>query len=115
MLRYKYIISAPGNDKDNGLQWKLASNSVVLMARPLTHTWLMESELEPYVHYIPLDDDYKNLLEQINWCKHNQKKCIGISKMASKWVEVMADPVRNSHIARAVINAYSCITKSLIN
>lgn len=113
MLRYKYIISAPGNDKDSGLQWKMASKSVVLMPRPLTHTWFMESELEPYVHYIPLDDDYENLLEQLDWCKNNQDKCINITKSANKWVKILGDPVNNKHISRAVINAYSRIINSL--
>ena len=46
ILKYKYIISAPGNDKDSGLQWKLASNSIVLMPKPLTESWFMESKLE---------------------------------------------------------------------
>ena len=113
MLKYKYIISAPGNDKDSGLQWKLASNSIVLMPKPLTHTWLMESELEPYKHYVPLDDDYKNLIDQLNWCKNNTKKCLEIIKMANKWVEIMKDPDTNREISQAIINEYSRIMASV--
>ncbi len=113
MLKYKYIISAPGNDKDSGLQWKLASNSIVLMPKPLTHTWFMESELEPYKHYVPLDDDYKNLIDQLNWCKSNQKKCLEIIKMANKWVERLKDPETNREISQVIINEYSRIMASV--
>ena len=63
MLNYKYIISIPGNDKDSGLNWKLSSNSVVLMAPPKIESWLMEGLLEPWVHYVPLADDYSDLDE----------------------------------------------------
>ena len=32
-LKYKYILSVEGNDKDSGINWNLNSNSVVLMFR----------------------------------------------------------------------------------
>ena len=111
MLKYKYIISAPGNDKDSGLQWKLASNSIVLMPKPLTESWFMESKLEPYKHYVPLEDDYRNLIDQIKWCKNNQKKCLEIIKMANKWVEILKDPIANRKVVGEVLKVYSSIMK----
>ena len=41
-----------------GLKWQLASNSVVFMARPSVVSFLMEDELVPYVHYIPVKVSY---------------------------------------------------------
>jgi len=83
MLDYKYIISIPGNDKDSGLNWKLASNSVVLMAPPKMESWLMEGLLEPWVHYVPLKDDYSDLDEIVRWCRENDHKCQEIVKNAN--------------------------------
>ena len=51
-LQYKYILSIEGNDKDSGLNWKLNSNSLVLMAKPRVTSWLMETKLIPNYHYI---------------------------------------------------------------
>ena len=64
MLKYKYIISVEGNDKDTGLNWKLNSNSVILMAKPRITTWLMETTLIPGVHYVLLKDDYSDLKDK---------------------------------------------------
>ena len=86
MLKYKYMISIPGNDKDSGLNWKLASKSLVLMAKPKIESWLMEGLLKPYVHYVPLKDDYSDLEEQIMFCKIYDDKCKAIVKNANKFM-----------------------------
>jgi hypothetical protein len=83
MLEYKYILSIEGNDKDSGLQWKLNSNSVVLMPRPTITSWLMETTLIPDYHYVLIKDDYSDLEEKLNWCNNNQDKCIQIVKNAN--------------------------------
>lgn len=83
MLNYKYIVSIPGNDKDSGLNWKLASNSIVLMSPPTIESWLMEGLLQPYVHYVPLKEDYSDLDEIIEWCKTHDKECVEINRCAN--------------------------------
>jgi len=83
MLDYKYIISLPGNDKDSGINWKLASNSVVLMAPPKLESWLMEGLLKPWIHYVPLADDYSDLDKIVEWCRNNDEKCQEIVKNAN--------------------------------
>ena len=87
MLNYKYIISIPGNDKDSGINWKLSSNSVVLMAPPKIESWLMEGLLEPYVHYVPLADDYSDLDKIIEWCRNNDDKCKEIMRNANNFMK----------------------------
>ena len=86
MLHYKYQISIPGNDKDSGLNWKLASNSIVLMVPPIIESWLMEGLLQPYVHYVPLKEDYSNLDTIIEWCQTHDKECIEINKNAKQFM-----------------------------
>ena len=90
-LQYKYQISIPGNDKDSGLNWKLASNSVVLMAHPKIESWLMEGLLQPYVHYVPLKDDYSDLDEILDWCKSNDDKCKEIVINAQQFMRQFQD------------------------
>ena len=87
MLQYKYQISVPGNDKDSGLNWKLASNSVVLMAKPTIESWLMEGLLQPYIHYVPLQDDYSDLDEILTWCQNNDGKCQEIVQNANTFMK----------------------------
>ena len=100
MLNYKYIISIPGNDKDSGLNWKLASNSVVLMAPPKIESWLMEGLLKPWVHYVPLADDYSDLDKIVEWCKNNDEKCQEIVKNANKFMKQF----ENIKIERKIFN-----------
>jgi hypothetical protein len=83
---YKYIISIEGNDKDSGINWKLNSNSLVIMKPPTVESWLMEGKLIPWVHYVPLNDNLSNLDEIYNWCLNNDDKCKEIVKNANNFM-----------------------------
>lgn len=85
-LKYKYLICLEGNDVGTSLKWSLFSNSIVLMAKPVIEGWLMEGLLEPYVHYVPLKDDFSDLDEIIEWCKNNDDKCKKISSNSTKYM-----------------------------
>jgi hypothetical protein len=87
MSRYKYLLSVEGNDVATGLKWMLYSNSVVLMSRPTVATWAMEDLLIPFVHYIPLANDYSNLLEMVKWAEEHDEACQEISKRATEFIE----------------------------
>ncbi|KAL7536079.1 hypothetical protein ACHAXR_008015 [Thalassiosira sp. AJA248-18] len=86
-LKYKYILMLEGNDVATGLKWQLASNSVVFMAKPTTVSFLMEDLLVPFVHYVPLKDDYSNLIEMVHWARRNDKKCKWISEQATSYMQ----------------------------
>ena len=86
MSKYKYLLSAEGNDVSTGLKWMLYSNSVVFMAPPTVTTWAMEDLLLPFVHYVPLADDYSNLMEMIAWAEDHQEACKMISKRATDFI-----------------------------
>ena len=105
-LKYKYILSLEGNDKDSGLNWKLASNSVVFMAKPCVESWLMESKLIPNYHYILLKDDYSDLIEKINWCNKNPKICINIIKNANNYMKQFKNERIENLLEKTVINIY---------
>ena len=109
MLRYKYILSCRGNDKDSGLNWKLASKSVVFMAAPRINTWLMESELIPDYHYVLLKDDFSDLLEKIQWANKNQDLVKKISENASIFMNRFSNKENEKHIEKEVIRRYFTI------
>lgn len=86
-LTFKYILMLEGNDVATGLKWQLVSNSVVFMAKPTTVSWLMEDVLVPFVHYVPLKDDYSNIIEMVHWARNNDEKCKWISAQATEYMQ----------------------------
>lgn len=102
-LQYKYILSVEGNDKDSGLQWKLASNSVVFMVKPFFESWLREFQLQPYVHYVPIESDFSDLLEKFAWCEEHPDLCEQIAKNATEYVlNIANDPEEFKRQAKVV-------------
>ena len=91
MLQYKYLICAEGNDVASGLKWMLYSKSVVLMPKPTTVSWFMEDHLVPFKHYVPIKDDWSDLLKMYTWCENNQDKCKVIIKCANEYVHRFID------------------------
>jgi len=106
LLKYKYILSVEGNDKDSGLQWKLNSNSVVFMTKPRITTWLMETTLVPNYHYVLLKDDYSDLEEKLDWCNQNQDKCLNINQNARRFMEQFKDSENEEKIEEKVLKKY---------
>lgn len=87
-LEYKYILNVEGNDVSSGLKWQLASNSVVFMAKPRTVSFAMEDLLVPFYHYVPVNDDYTNLEEMLEWAiKHDDEA----KKIAEQSTQYMND------------------------
>lgn len=86
-LKYKYILNEEGNDVSTGLKWQLASNSVVFLAKPITAvSFAMEDLLVPFVHYIPVKDDFSNVMEMLEWARSNDDTCKWISEQATKFM-----------------------------
>ena len=105
-LRYKYILSIEGNDKDSGINWKLNSNSVVFMPKPRVTSWLMETTLVPNKHYILLKDDFSDLYEKLQWCNSNQDKCIEIVKNANEFMKQFSNEANEQKLEIEVLNKY---------
>ena len=87
MNRYRYLLSVEGNDVATGLKWMLYSNSVVFMPRPTRVSWAMEDLLVPFVHYIPLANDFSNLLEMVKWANEHNEACQEIRQRATEFIK----------------------------
>jgi hypothetical protein len=105
-LQYKYIISVEGNDKDSGLNWKLNSDCLVMMAKPGITSWLMETILIPNYHYILLEDDFSDLEEKLYWCNNNQDICIDIIKNANNFMKQFQNYDIENKLEEDLINKY---------
>ena len=106
LLQYKYLISVEGNDVDTDLNWKLASNSLVMMARPRFSSWFMEDMLIPNYHYLLLKDDFSDLLEKIEWCNDHQPQVQKIIKHANTFVEMFKNYELEYEIEKEVLRLY---------
>lgn len=105
-LQYKFLVSLQGNDVASGLKWMLYSNSVVMMAKPTICSWAMEDQLKPFVHYLPLKDDFSNLEEVYQWAISNENACIEIANNATRFIEMFLDIRRELLIECEVMRRY---------
>eukprot|EP00980_Cylindrotheca_fusiformis_P025030 scaffold12946_cov116-Cylindrotheca_fusiformis.AAC.1 len=87
LLKYKALIMVEGNDVASGLKWALLSQSVVLMPPPKYTSWAMEELLEPWVHYVPLDELTSNVEERMQWVLDHDEEAQRIAERASLWME----------------------------
>ena len=107
-LKFKYMLNIEGNDVSTGLKWQLASNSVVFMSKPTTVSFAMEDILVPFVHYVPVNDDYSNLMEMVEWARENDEKCKWISRQATLYMKRL-------WMTKEAQNDYHEIQKQLAN
>ena len=52
-----------------------------------------QKQFIPNVHYVPLQDDYSDLYEKIEWVKQNRRKCIKIGYNAKELCKENLNPV----------------------
>jgi hypothetical protein len=105
-LQHKFLICVEGNDVSSGLKWMLNSRSAVMMSKPTVCSWLREDQLKPYVHYIPLAEDFSDLNEKFEWAMENEDACIDIIDNASKYIEPFLDFKRELMIEGEVLRRY---------
>ncbi|MCL7743507.1 hypothetical protein LV476_00865 [Guyparkeria hydrothermalis] len=108
-LKSKYIVSLEGNDVATNLKWVLASNSVPIMPRPTFESWLLESQLIPYVHYVPLSDDLDDLDEVYEWCLNNDDHCRQIAENGKRYMRMFLDEENEKEIFRMIYSEYKKI------
>ncbi len=78
---YKYILHIDGYVSAYRLSSELSMNSVILIVKSNYKLWFHHM-LEEYVHYVPVKEDLSDLIDQIKWCKKNDKKCKEIANNA---------------------------------
>ena len=72
MAACRYQLAIEGNDVATNLKWALYTDSAVLMPLPTVETWLLESQLRPWVHFVPVRDDFADLEVKLRWCEEHE-------------------------------------------
>lgn len=87
LLQHKYLLVLEGWGMASSLKWMLYSNSVVFMVPPTKVSWAMEDKLIPYVHYVPVDQNYSNLHDQVEWAMSNDDEVYQIMLQSRHYME----------------------------
>lgn len=99
---YAYHILVDGNGALNRLANYLCSGSVPILSLVLDQ-WYHHA-LRPYKEYLPLDIDYTNLEEILDWLKVNKKKAASIAQKAAEFAESkLQDRVAGCFVFRQVV------------
>ena len=107
MLQHKFLISIEGNDVASNLKWIMASNSVCVMPHPKVESWLMEGLLRPWIHYVPVRNDFSDLLDVYQWCVSHPEKCKNIVKNANAYIAKFMDEDNEQYIINKVLEGYA--------
>lgn len=110
-LRYKAIISIEGNDVASNLKWALNSNSVVIMTEPKFETWFCEAHLKPWIHYIPMKDDYSDLSSALEFVLSEHQRVEKIVENANKYCSQYFDTKRQFALGAMVMDNYFKLAK----
>lgn len=85
-IKFKYILDVDGwSNTWDATVWKLYSGSVLLKTTSVWKQWYYD-DLKKWVHYVPVENDFSDLNEKIEWCRNNNEKCKEIIKNSRKLV-----------------------------
>ena len=79
--RHKYIIHIQGHVSAFRLSLELSMGSVILLVDSPWKLWFSHM-LKPYEHYVPVNSNLDNLIDQIKWCRENDEQCKQIAQNA---------------------------------
>ena len=79
--RHKYIIHIQGHVSAFRLSLEMSMGSVILMVDSPWKIWFSDM-LKPYEHYVPVNANMDNLIDQIKWCRDNDEQCKQIAENA---------------------------------
>lgn len=106
MLTYKYLLSVEGNDVATNLKWIMASHSVLMAPSFQIESWFLEHRLRPYIHYLPIQDDFSDVQDQFNWAEQHPKECERIISNANQYVEQFLNESREKKVLSDVLRWY---------
>ena len=107
MLNHKFILSVEGNDVATNLKWVLSSNSVAFCPPFTINSWILEENLQPWQHYIPVRYDFHDLPEKVEWAINHPQQCQTIVQQAKKYMKPFLDLKTENIVRRTVLEEYA--------
>ena len=83
--KFAAVIDIDGNAWSSRFPTQLCLNSVTLKVEPRYMEYFIGSEVKPGVHYIPIQEDLSDLLEQTQWVLHHPEESQQIVANTQKW------------------------------
>jgi hypothetical protein len=91
VLKYKYVLCLEGANISTGFGWALASNCVPIHPYPFHYEVWYFNGLQPWVHFIPLLEDGRDLEDVFEWCENHPDKCREIAQNGRTHMKRMLD------------------------
>ena len=105
-LKFKFIISVEGNDSATNLGWILLSNSIPICPKHFIETWNIESKLEPWKHYVPVQNDFSDLIINYHKILEDEELCNNILVEKKLFISQFLNKEREDKIIKNVIDIY---------
>jgi len=91
-LKYKYQVLIDGNScAYSRAYWELFSGTVIFKQTSDNIQWYYRA-LQPYIHYIPINNDLSDLIEKIKWARMHREEVFKIAQNAKKFAEANLQP-----------------------
>ena len=89
LYRYKYLLCPEGFDCASALSWVMASNSLAV-APPFHYenTVINSKALKPYVHFLPIREDYSDLADVIRWAQDHDDECQNMISNGNEYMQL---------------------------
>jgi hypothetical protein len=82
-MGYRWILDVDGQVRTWGAwAWKMASGSTVFSPASPWESFFTR-EFEPWVHFVPVANDFADLAERLAWCRDHDDECRRIAEAAS--------------------------------
>lgn len=93
-IAYRWIVDVDGQVRTWGAwAWKMASGSTVLSPESPWESFFTR-EFEPWVHFVPVANDFADLAERLAWCRDHDDECRRISEAARDRAAEVYEPGR---------------------
>lgn len=106
MMQYKYLLSVEGNDVATNLKWMMGTNSLILMPKPMIQSWFLEDRLEPWVHYLPVQDDFSDLKDKLQWAESHQDECQEMIQQSHEYCRPFLEKEQEAEMQRRLLKWY---------
>lgn len=80
-LRFKFLLDVDGGLGSSRKRWMLLSGSTPFFQASTVYQWY-EPLLVPWVHFVPVDKWFRNLVQHILWARNNDRKARKIARNA---------------------------------
>lgn len=111
LLQHKFLLSVEGNDVATNMKWILYSNSVAFCPPFTINSWILEEDLHPWQHYIPVRHDFADLPDKVEWARNHPDQCQDISRQGKEYIGQFLDIQNEKKIMDAILEEYSKFVK----